>query len=134
MNLVSNDEVMNDMLGQFGVEYNAPCYVMFNDFSGFLASNKQNRPGYAAYTDNGELLIIQDNFMGSRQIVVTRDMITSIESRKMLLLPNQYLKIKGVQDGKNFFYKLYVPLKIHGKFPFQQENAAELLNFIHGLR
>ena len=134
MNLSSNDEIMNEMLGEFGVEYNAPCYISINDFSGFLASNKNGRPGYAAYTDNGELLLIQDNLMGRRQIILTGETVTSVESRKMLLLPQQYIQIKGIQDGKKYFYKIYLPLKDTGKFPLQAENSDILLRFITSLR
>ena len=134
MNLKANDDIMNDMLGEFGVGYNAPCYISINDFSGFLASNKNGRPGYAAYTDNGELLLVQDNIMGARQIILTKDTVTSVESRKMLLLPQQYVQIKGLQDNKKYYYKIYIPFKVAGKFPFQPENSAELLRFIDSMR
>ncbi len=130
MHLISNEDVMRGDLAKFGVEYRSPCYISINDCSGFLASNAGIRPGFAAYTDDGYLLIYIDGITGAAQIAITSDNVTSLDIKNLPLLPEHSIKIKGIQDGNKFYYKLLLPHKSGKSFPSQKENTADLISFL----
>ena len=121
---------MHQELSQFGVPYNAPCYVSINDLSGFLASSTNIRVGYAAYTNIGELLLFIDCLMGNRLEVLTSDGVKSCSCKKLPLLPQHSVKISGIANGKKYKYKILIPHKVLGKFASQPENSAELISFL----
>lgn len=134
LNLKVNEEMMHQELGQFGVAYNAPCYISINDLSGFMSSSMTIRCGYAAYTDNGELLLFIDCLMGNKLEVLTADGVQSLSCKKLPLLPQHSIKISGIANGKKYKYKMLIPHKVVGKFASQPENSAELISFLESWR
>ena len=132
MNLKVNEEIMHRELSQFGVPYNAPCYISIITPSHLWIWGTSFKTGYAAYTDNGELLLFIDCLMGNRLEVLTADGVKSCSYKKQFLLPQHSIKISGIANGKKYKYEIHMPRKVAGKLASQAENSAELLSFLEG--
>ena len=133
LSMKCNSEEMDNELSFFGRPYSYPIYISLWDMSGFLASNRNVKSGYAAISDDGVLLLTGEGLIGgAAHYEIPRLTISSLKVKKYAFYNSYKVEIKGKNEGKKYYYKLTVNGKMvgssAGKFPEHEKNAAELIN------
>ena len=132
LSMKCNSEEMDNELSFFGRPYSYPIYISLWDMSGFLASNRNVKSGYAAISDDGVLLLTGEGLIGSAaHYEVPKLTISSLKVKKLPLINSYNVEVKGNKEGKKYYYKLSVSGRIIGgasdKFPDHEENASGFL-------
>ncbi|HRU98404.1 MAG TPA: hypothetical protein P5092_13350 [Ruminococcus sp.] len=132
-----NREQMEDYLGRFGVSYHSPIYITMTDLSGFLASNKNVRWGYAALSDDNSTLfvvvmsllsVVAENTVTFHTI--SRSDVQSMHFSRILLSKAYNTDIKFIEDGKKKRFKIIIGANAKKELEDQEINSQNMLDIL----
>lgn len=134
--MIITKETMDAELGNFGVGYEFPVYVMISNRCGFKLSEKYTEYGFMAIDTSGEAIIFTENSLMSalsgRQgamNTIYRMSIDKIKINKSFILPNYTIDIVYHSEGKKKNYKFSLNTTVKG-LPEQKENATNIVNIL----
>lgn len=131
-----DSELMYSELEQFGESYSLPVYMSLVDMNSFFSSNTKQRPGFAAISDSGSLLVVYHDLLGmlgAKEPVYLSLPLPSLNKLKIgRPLGGYRLKLTFLVEGKKRRYIITLPKKVwNSDFNEQEQN---IYSFIDSLK